>query len=440
MPITQIAGGGGGSGGGGGNVAGMPSMTTVISARVINVYKDYSTNPADSIPYPPGTVEVQYLNSTKIDPRPAYPMDMHTNTLPVVGEFVDVFVISNIPFYRRKGFYENANSLLSLSTVVQGPESKQFPSVLSGFINNFKSGLQQTTANSAINDAQGSGIFRKKPISLLKFYDGDTIIQSRFGSSIRLSGYNYNGAAGTDTQQHPSIIIRNRQSPLTPSENYVSTEEDINRDGSTIAITSGKYESKFLPGKVNKEGNSDFKLKVFETNGKYGTGKNQAKYGFENYPSKLDGDQIVITSNRLIFSSRTAETIFWSKGWYGVVSDEAISFDAMGGVNITSHRNDIDMEAYGKSINLRVGKSGTINLGNEDDKTTELEPAVFGTELVNVLAKIIDALQNLGIGGVLTPAGPATGPTPIIIKDLQQIRADLQRLLLSKKVYIGKPK
>jgi len=85
------------------------------------------------------------------------------------------------------------------------------------------------------------------------------------------------------------------------------TEEDINRDGSTIALTSGKYKLTFQPGIVDDGGSTNF-----ETKPKH----------FEKYPSELTGlDQILINTERLILSAKAGEMIFYSKGNYGFISD-----------------------------------------------------------------------------------------------------------------------
>ena len=48
---------------------------------------------------------------------------------------------------------------------------------------------------------------------ILKLFEGDTIIQSRFGQSIRFSGYN-----NSERKLHPSIIIRNRENNNSQNE------------------------------------------------------------------------------------------------------------------------------------------------------------------------------------------------------------------------------
>lgn len=114
----------------------------------------------------------------------------------------------------------------------------------------------------------------------LKHYEGDMIIESRFGSSIRFGCYEDkpefdvgtyigHGERYDEFRGNPSILIRNRQRPLMKrtentkdkddEEIYQHTlEEDVNSDGSSIHITSGLTLSEFQhslvgPPPPNKE-------------------------------------------------------------------------------------------------------------------------------------------------------------------------------------------
>ena len=260
----------------------------------------------------------------------------------------------------------------------------------------------------------------KQIIKRLKYYQGDTVIQSRFGQSIRLSAYN-----NSFGQPNPTLILRNGESKLnSEKKGFVSVEEDINRDGSTISMTSGKYKSRFIPGSVDKNGKSDFKLKTWQNN---------PKYGLEDYPKELDGNQIIITSERLIFSSRSKETFFFSKGWFGITTDSAFSVDSNGGVNIVSHKNNIDIEAKEQKININAGKSGVINLGS----SKELSPIIDGKGLHDLLQDLIDITNNICRGGLLTPAGTSTGEKPVLSKQLMTLRSKVPGLL-SKTVFAAR--
>lgn len=94
----------------------------------------------------------------------------------------------------------------------------------------------------------------------LKHYEGDTIIQSRFGSSIRFgcfvndpsldvgSSLGY-GESHDDNLGNPCILIRNRQKKTKGDEKKYQYNiiEDVNDDGSSIQMTSGRTQSKFVP-------------------------------------------------------------------------------------------------------------------------------------------------------------------------------------------------
>lgn len=94
----------------------------------------------------------------------------------------------------------------------------------------------------------------------LKHYEGDTIIQSRFGSSIRFGCYENDpeidigtshgyGESYSDNLGNPMILIRNRQKITKKDEKKFQYNiiENVNEDGSSIQITSGRTISKFVP-------------------------------------------------------------------------------------------------------------------------------------------------------------------------------------------------
>ena len=98
----------------------------------------------------------------------------------------------------------------------------------------------QSTSNTGISNKKDSGNDessgfgdnfepQNENIHPLRLFEGDTLIQSRFGQSIRLSGYN-----NSEQKLHPSIIIRNRENDLSQTnlELAEQAEEDVNRDGS----------------------------------------------------------------------------------------------------------------------------------------------------------------------------------------------------------------
>jgi len=93
----------------------------------------------------------------------------------------------------------------------------------------------------------------------LRHYEGDTILESRFGSSVRFGCYVDNPIFDRGTSKghgesydgnygNPMVLIRNRQHITTDKETKFQFNilEDINRDGSSIHMTSGNTKSEFL--------------------------------------------------------------------------------------------------------------------------------------------------------------------------------------------------
>jgi len=249
--------------------------------------------------------------------------------------------------------------------------------------------------------------FEPTQINKLKFYEGDRIIQSRFGQSIRFSGYN-----NFDNILSPTLIIRNRQSDVSLNEldEGSVTEEDINRDGSTILLSSNDYKLDFQPGIVDDGGNSDFET---------------TPINFELPKEYVGFDQMLLNSERVIISAKSQEMIFFSKGNYGFISDGKFTIDnGFGGadldfgddVNITTDRNasNVFINTGDGNILLNTDDQGnspslTGPKDSQGNRTLRKEPLVRGNTLVELLGELIDAINKQVYN---TPAGPsAVGPT-----------------------------
>mgnify|MGYP006267208471 CR=1 FL=1 len=91
---------------------------------------------------------------------------------------------------------------------------------------------------------QGKTFLEKKNIKFLRPFEGDTIIQGRWGQSIRLGSTvpelrSINLWSNSGPSGDPIVMIVNSQKPYTSvEENSPTTTEDINRDGSSIYLTS----------------------------------------------------------------------------------------------------------------------------------------------------------------------------------------------------------
>ena len=103
-------------------------------------------------------------------------------------------------------------------------------------------------------------------------YEGDTILEGRFGNSIRLGSTNFNKNISiknpwslSDTSQtgDPIIIIRNGQDIEEDNKGWIHTLENINRDPSSIYLTSNQQISNLNVSSFNL---SSYKAIIEESN------------------------------------------------------------------------------------------------------------------------------------------------------------------------------
>jgi hypothetical protein len=317
----------------------------------------------------------------------AFPYDKNFKTLPVVNESVEIIQNNGVSYYRRIGT-ERTPNVDSKKTIISElfPAEQQAVDKKKNYQTVGATGTEMSNVNESGKYDKYGEYFQEEPgIHKLKMYEGDTLIETRFGQSVRFSGFN-----NPNNIFSPTIILRNSENAESKKKEIkLPSEEDINRDGSIIVLSSNQYQLPFQPGTVDDKGSSDFETKPNT---------------FKSYPSKLIGDQILINSGRIILSAKNAEMIFYSKKNYGFISDGALSIDNKLGVDVNVGDNT-NYTTNDRDINLNTG-NGKINLGN-----TKLEPLVKGDAWVSLMEELIDAIVQQVF---LTPAGPsATGPTNV---------------------------
>ena len=398
-----------------------------------------------------GRVLVRLYQTTPTSPKEklvwAYPMGSGCMEYPLVNEIVMVMEYQDQYFYSRKLNYRN------------------FPNEAADFsINNSLSGVENTnlytnkpytgvhSKNSAIGQLGYNGVVGKyykinDRMRAIKRHEGDTVIESRFGQSIHLGVYDDTRSNDIGDKQNtdyyngggnPMIIIRNRQRKLlktgetlsltnsphlatikgTPEEKnaggYIS--EDINHDGSTIAITTGQtitnwvttcYKHMFAEGMEEQAAFSPQGCSTFQ------------------YPI-LDGDQIIMNSDRIILSSRSDEMFHYAKKRYAVVTDSEYTVDAHDQIVFTTNTRT--------TIN-----SPAIYLG-EYDQTAE--PVLLGQTSVDWLSALCDWLlahthkhehSHVNAGA----PSPKTTQTTVQDQKLIQLQQSLHALMSRRVFTVG---
>jgi hypothetical protein len=361
--------------------------------------KDTSTRYVGAIYFRTG----QNSTKTEEDLDVAYPSTV-LKTLPTKNEIVLIKKnASGTYFYERTGFMSspnNSSSETTLSNLFSRTESPQGNS--SEYSNVQQTGITRGSSNNSTNLDGFGEYFEETPgIHKLRLFEGDTLVESRFGQSLRFSGYN-----NPNNVFSPTIILRNAENPSTINADNVFTttvEEDVNRDGSIIVLGSDQYKLPFQPGTVDENGNSDFET---------------LPDSFRNYPSELLGNQLLLNSGRVIISAKNAEMIFYSKKNYGFISDGGLSIDNAFGIDANVNDN-INITTNDFDVNINSG-NGKINLGD-----TSLEPLVKGDTLVNLLSQLVDAITQQVY---LTPSGP-TGTGPTNLATFNKIKNQLNTML-----------
>lgn len=318
----------------------------------------------------------------------AYPPYDLSQGLPLRGESVYLVPVGGVLHYKRS-FSNNVsvgNAQLDKLNSVE-PNKREQSSASS--YNEVSSTKTSRASNQKTKSSKFGEYYQPQQINPLKLYEGDSLIQSRFGQTIRLSGYNNDGNSFS-----PTIIIRNRQNGEVETNEKRGTliEEDINKDGSSIVLSSRDYKIDLKPGTIDDGGSQQLDTKP---------------KAFNPYPNELTGtDQILINSGRVILSSKKDEMIFISKGDYGFISDGKFSIDNGNAGAELDFNGDVRITTNDNNTFI-LGNNGEIFLNTEE----RTEPLVRGETLLRLLEELLTAITQQVY---LTPAGPSsTGPTNI---------------------------
>ena len=332
----------------------------------------------------------------------AYPLDKNSLTLPTRNEIVIIHSFGGNKHYSRIGGDVTPNLNANTDLI-----SKKFDNEIkidssndaTNYQNVSSTGISRTNKNSGKSDFDGYGDYftDNSNIHKLKLYEGDTLLESRFGQSIRFSGYN-----NSENKFAPTITIRNGENADSlQSDVGTSTEENINKDGNIIFLGSGEKLLEWTLPTTN------------------------AKESFFNYPTELKGNQILLSSDRIILSAKTSEMIFASKGDIGFITDSQFSIDTTKGINVTADDNIYFDIKGNRDFQITTSGGGSIALGSTNK--FELEPAVKGKTLVKLLSEfMLIVAQQIFV----TPAGPSA-PGPTNNPKINKIHSELNNILSS---------
>lgn len=336
-------------------------------------YKNQPAMDTDNDYFSIGTVLVRLCYShQKVEKENliwAVPMDNSLTTFPLLNEIVSVVKYLGVYYYTNK---LNVKNICNTSadfryepTFGKKSKNRSYSGVtLSGPESRFDS-KTELGESIGFRGVLGNYFWFNDKIRNLRRFEGDTILESRFGQSIRMGSYDTNrdndrgfydnyksNRSSASGGGNPMILIRNRQRPISQDNvqrqhsklneipSKVDSEEnvggylleDVNNDGSSIHITSGLT-------------TSNFRTTCFKSIFSKSSPEEQPKYSPVGsspfiFPT-LNGDQIVIHSDRLILASRFKETLHFSKKRYSIITDSEYTVDAHDQIVLTSNSKTV---------------------------------------------------------------------------------------------------
>lgn len=268
---------------------------------------------------------------------------------------------------------------------------------------NHNSLFDATSTGGNKNEQKFGEDFEEQTINDLQAYEGDTILQGRFGNAIRFSKTNIKNGLnhpstwlkGSSTYS-PIITISNNIKKVSNTKNKHTTE-DINEDGSSIFIA------------YNQKVNLSLASVLFDS--------------FRNKPEDIAefiDNQILINSDRIVLNAKTDVLFLNAKKSVSISSDKDINIDSKEETIISSKKTFI---------------------GNKD----ATEPLLFGEKTDAWLKELLDLINQTltSLAAHIHPTG--TGPSgppvdaqsysPTYTNNLQTIKNKIEQLK-SKKNFV----
>jgi hypothetical protein len=329
---------------------------TILSARVSSINQEGTGS--DGVI----TVEVlQEVGSTTSNIIPnILPLFPNYKNYPLVNEVVMVIALANSDFQnnfnRLTYYYINPINLWNSQETNPLPIPNQ--NVKSSTQN--KGYLETETGNPNKPNSQENTTFKpgtyfieKGTVNPLYAFEGDTIIEGRFGNSIRLGNtvpddiaFLNNNWSITGSLGDPITILSNGLHSESPSFNSIT--EDINQDKSSLYLTSTQQ----IPLEVSSQ-NGYLSYETPPTS-----------------PKEYNGKQAVLNSGRLTFNT-TQDHILLS-------SAKSINLNTVESVNI-----DAATQTVIQTPELYLGGIKTA------------QPVVLGDDLVGLLTDVLNDLNYL---------------------------------------------
>lgn len=339
-------------------------------------YVDAESTPADI-----SNINPQSNKST------AKPLLSNIKNYPLVNELVLIFRLPDIGI--KASTASKTIYYLNILSIWNHPHHNAIP-----FLEGTLSPTQQKTYNqTALGSVKrvtdqpteiyfGKTFEERDTINPLSPFEGDVIYEGRWGNSIRFGSTvknTNNNWSSVGTNGDPIMIIRNGQGP-NEGNGYKYITEDINTDLGSIYFGSTQK----LPLEASSTSYVSYKTNP------------------PTIPNQYEGNQVIVTSGRLVFNSSVDHILLSSK--------KSINLNAIDSINIDAPQTIIQSE--------------NVYLGSKNAN----EPLLLGNQTISLLNQLITNLSGfmtICSTAVSTPPG-----TPLVQLNLAatQVNNSLQAL------------
>lgn len=327
------------------NATGGGGVQSSIAGRVFHVvidensigYTDWSsigtvyfTGLVDTPPSPPLTPNILSQYSS------AKPLLPFSSYIPLIDELI---LILDLP-PANSSEVQNAKQLYYLSSIN-----------LFNSVNHNSQGIYNIDRNNTIN--LGNSIEESSTVRNLYPFEGDHILYGRWGQSLRFSSTlkfneteNFWSTIGNNGDPI-TLLVNGHNFPKNSLKPYV---ENINNDGSSIYLTS----TQLIPLSVSK---------LIDQN----------PLTSPINPTKYSNNQIIISSERITLNSKKDEIMLHSNTNIELGATQIIHLNSSNSILLNSPKIYLGLNSTGK---------------------TPTEPALLGAQTVELLDKLLEALNN----------------------------------------------
>jgi hypothetical protein len=335
-----------------------------------------------------GTIEFDLVDSPT-PPNQLYPtarpLDPSVKNFPLINEIVYILALPNTNIGEfastKTNYYINTVGIWNHPHHNAFPQNSNIlpPSQQKDYIQTELGSVRRVTDQST-EIFLGETFIERGNIHPLLPFEGDKIVEGRWGNSIRLGSTVKNTPntwSSTGTNGDPITIIRNGQGNQT-EEGWIPTVEDINNDDTSVYFTSTQ--------KIPLEASS--------------TSYSSYTSNPPIQPNEYSGKQLILNSGRLVFNTTEDHLLLSSK--------KSVNINAISSFNVDSPQSVI--------------QSNSVLLGGAN----AVQPLLYGDTTITLLTQLVDQLSLLSAALVNAPLPSVTTAAAQFITYLTTLKVQLE--------------